>query len=465
MLDRVLQHERLSAVLLVVLGLATRLAFIWYPNEVVFDEVHFGSFLSAYYTHQYYFDIHPPLGKLLIAGWGKLFGWHASLRFDHIGQTFGDPSYIVLRMPPGIAGGLIPAVLYRLLCTLGISRPAALLAASFVLFDNAFLAQSHFVLIDSFYLLFGFTGLWWFFKARNKGYRVLDVALSCTALALSVSVKWVGLSFLGLAAIVIIADQARIVVARRPGSLRSVCANIGSLLGVPAVIYALTFGVHLAVLSKASARNSLAGSLQSDLKDSRDQGERELKPVNLVAKVWEMNRSMFSANQTLKAGHPYESKFYTWPFMARSVSYWKKDFLDGKTGYIYCIGNPVAWWLSIFGVIGGFFTLIKNWSSLGKIGVARDWLYAGYLLTFLPFALISRAMFLYHYLPALAYGGAIFCTLLFDEWDPANRRQRILWVSLLVMTLSGFLFFCPLSYGWPINSAEFQRRMWFRSWI
>jgi len=466
MLDRALQDARLSSALLVLLGLATRLAFIWYPNEVVFDEVHFGSLLSAYYTHQYYFDIHPPLGKLLMAGWGKLFGCHASLRFDHIGQVFGDSSYIVLRALPNIAGGLIPVVLYRLLGALSISRPAALLAASFILFDNAFLAQSHFVLIDSFYLLFGFSGLWWFFRAKQKGYRILDLTPACAALALSVSVKWVGLGFLGLAAVVMMANQARVLTLGRPRAPLKACASISALLGIPAVVYAVIFWIHLAVLPRAGAGDPFMSTrFQNISQGSSRSSESEFQAVSLVTKVWEMNRSMLAANQTLKAGHPYESKFYTWPFMSRPVSYWKRDFIDGKTGYIYCLGNPAVWWLSTFGVMGGLFTLIKNWSSLGWTGLARDWLYVGYALSFLPFALISRAMFLYHYLPALAYSGAILAALLFDEWDPTNRRQRTLWISLLVMTLLGFLFFSPLSYGWPLDSTGYQSRMWFRSWI
>ncbi|MFN7088533.1 MAG: phospholipid carrier-dependent glycosyltransferase [Candidatus Paceibacteria bacterium] len=49
------------------LGLITRFLFIWNPPEVVFDEVHFGKFLYAYFTGEYYFDIHPPLGKLILA--------------------------------------------------------------------------------------------------------------------------------------------------------------------------------------------------------------------------------------------------------------------------------------------------------------------------------------------------------------------------------------------------------------
>ena len=54
--------------IILALSIATHFAFFGHPNETVFDEVHFGKFVSGYYTGEYFFDIHPPLGKLIITG-------------------------------------------------------------------------------------------------------------------------------------------------------------------------------------------------------------------------------------------------------------------------------------------------------------------------------------------------------------------------------------------------------------
>ena len=52
---------------LLALGLFTRYYSLLWPRQVVFDEVHFGKFVNGYITGRYFFDIHPPLGKQLIA--------------------------------------------------------------------------------------------------------------------------------------------------------------------------------------------------------------------------------------------------------------------------------------------------------------------------------------------------------------------------------------------------------------
>ena len=53
--------------------------------QVVFDEYHFGKFVNGYITGEYFFDIHPPLGKLLLCLVARMGGYDGSQSWDKIG--------------------------------------------------------------------------------------------------------------------------------------------------------------------------------------------------------------------------------------------------------------------------------------------------------------------------------------------------------------------------------------------
>jgi len=84
------KHAKTAAIILTILAIFTRFYKISEPAQVVFDEVHFGKFASYYLRHTYYFDVHPPLGKLMLAGAGWAGGYNGSYLFDKIGNGNHD---------------------------------------------------------------------------------------------------------------------------------------------------------------------------------------------------------------------------------------------------------------------------------------------------------------------------------------------------------------------------------------
>ncbi|KAJ2238523.1 Dolichyl-phosphate-mannose--protein mannosyltransferase 4, partial [Coemansia sp. RSA 455] len=111
----------LTAVL--ALSFITRYYRIWDPAQVVFDEVHFGKFASYYLRREYYFDVHPPLAKMLIALGGWLIGYDGHFLFEKIGMDYmsnGVP-YMMLRGWVALFGLALPPLVYMIMAESGYS--------------------------------------------------------------------------------------------------------------------------------------------------------------------------------------------------------------------------------------------------------------------------------------------------------------------------------------------------------
>ncbi|TCD71835.1 hypothetical protein EIP91_003178 [Steccherinum ochraceum] len=158
-LDRLLESDQISVVIMVALtALAFALRFykINHPDQVVFDEVHFGKFASFYLKREYYFDVHPPLAKLLfgLAGW--FVGYDGHFNFENIGDSYTENNvpFVGLRALPAIFGSLTIPVVYATMKEAGYSTVIAAFSAVLILFDNAHIAQSRLILLDATLIFF-----------------------------------------------------------------------------------------------------------------------------------------------------------------------------------------------------------------------------------------------------------------------------------------------------------------------
>ena len=117
-------RRRPELVVLTALALVTRLWSITYPPVVVWDEHHYTYFMGAYLNGTYIVDVHPPLGRLILAATAKLFGYNGMALWERNAAP-------LVRIVPAIFGALIVPVVYALARALGGSRPvAAIVAAS-----------------------------------------------------------------------------------------------------------------------------------------------------------------------------------------------------------------------------------------------------------------------------------------------------------------------------------------------
>ncbi len=435
--------------LLAITSLAVHFAFFGTPNSAVFDEVHFGKFISAYFTHEYYFDIHPPLGKLILAGWGWLWGFEPGFSFAEIGEVYPDHLYLALRFLPTLAGALLPLVIYGLARQLGFRRASAFLAGMLVALDNALLVQSRFILLDSFLLLFGFGALWCYFRWRQWGSVWLLGVAGLLGGAAS-SIKWTGGTFL---AIMVILELIALWRQRHARPWRRLATGVGTLIAVPVAFYFIVFTVHFALLPKAGTGDAfMSPEFQHTLAGNAYANDASLRSPTLVEKFFELNVQMYLSNQRLTATHPYSSSWYTWPLMVRPVYYWVEDHAR-----IYLLGNPLVWWLSTAAVL----VLLAETLGAGILRASSraQLLLAAWLVNILPFIGISRVMFLYHYLTALVW--AILMLAYFVDRSP---HARALAIGITIAAFVLFIFFAPLSYGLPLSDAAYHLRVWLPSW-
>lgn len=446
---------------LISLAFATRLWNIFNPKAVVFDEVYFKAFAAHYLDHRYFFDIHPPLGKLLLAAEAHLLGLSPAAMLS------GAPTG--MRLLPAVAGALLVPLMWGILHRLGASRAFAFLGAAAVLLDNALLVESRFILMDSMLLLFGLSAVYFYLLARDNqtNWRWLWLGLAAFSAGASVSIKWTGLNALGIILLVWAWDQRG-----RAASLTKRAAELALLILIPVTLYISVFWIHFALLPHSGDGDAFMSSRFQATLIGNYQYNASVQ-MGFWPKFIELNKEMYHANQTLTATHPYGSRWYTWPLELRPIYYWEGTIdVHGNQGNIYLLGNPLIWWGIWLAIILGLFVAWQNHTKLrpatvGALAIAG----AAYFINLLPFVGVTRVMFLYHYFFSFAFS-LIFAVMLWNDLSTTrdNRRQlatpnqrRAYAVILIIITLS-FIYFLPLSYGLPLSPAGLHAHTWLRSW-
>ena len=135
-----MQQERITsyatALALTVLAFIVRFWRISHPDQVVFDEVHFGSFAGHYIRREYYFDVHPPLAKMLNAGAAWLFGFDGIFAFRNIGDNYtaANVPFIGMRSFCAVMGSVTVPLVYGIMRESGYPVAIAAFSAFLILF-------------------------------------------------------------------------------------------------------------------------------------------------------------------------------------------------------------------------------------------------------------------------------------------------------------------------------------------
>ncbi|XP_073942009.1 protein O-mannosyltransferase rt [Choristoneura fumiferana] len=259
-----LKIDLVCATLLVV-ALCTRLYNLEEPKYIVFDELHYGRYVSLYTKGIFFFDAHPPLGKQLLYLAGRAAGYDGNFTFDRIGSPYSDNVPIsALRLVPAVAGSLLVAASYYLMLEMCTYHWTAVLAALLVLFENCLLAQSRFMLLECIQILFGLCGILFALKhTKSNGVSaVVYLCISAFSLGCCVSIKYSGLYTYYLA-VSIVGHQIWERIGQAKSTARLVFSSLWRLfvlVAIPLAIYVGVFYAHLAMLPKAGPHDSVMTS-------------------------------------------------------------------------------------------------------------------------------------------------------------------------------------------------------------
>ena len=419
--------ERISPIIflfLFLITLASRLYFFGYPFEVVFDEFHFGKFVNAYLQKESFFDIHPPLGKLIIAGFTKLFSPSLPCSFQEIGQKCPSFTFYLLRTPVLITGILLIPIFYLFLKELTSSKTIGLIGIFLLTFENAFIVQSRFGLIDIFLIFFGFLGLYLFLKFNQKK-DFLYLIFSGLSLGASFSIKWTAASFFAIFLFLLFF--------KNKDQLKEKIKYLALVSFSFLLIYLFSFWIHFKIIPN-----------QSEKKVFYEQAlfvGYDFENLNFFRKIIRINQTMYLSQKTLKdVPHPYQSDPFLWPLMEKAIFYWVNE--DKK---IFLIGNPLLWYSASFSflvlILAFIFKEIKKFFQYSYF--LLFFFFFSFLINYLPFFFIQRSIFLYHYLPAYSFLIANLAFLI----EKIREKNQFLALSLLGLFLLSFFKNFALTYG------------------
>ncbi|NJK35086.1 MAG: phospholipid carrier-dependent glycosyltransferase [Oscillatoriales cyanobacterium SM2_2_1] len=408
----------------------------------VFDEVHFPKFASEYLGGSAPLDGHPPLGKYVIMLGIWLFGAN-------------DYGY---RLMTALVGAALPLLVMGLMYRLTARYWIGAMAAIFVALDGLFLVESRFGLMNIFLVTFGLASQVFLVAALlakdrvRTGYGILSGLM----LGASASVKWNGLGFWLLTVLLFGMTlvpwwQGRLGLWQKLRELRWWESLL--LLGVaPGAVYGGQWLPHVLMVMKRESPTATGWDWWQALGFHFVQANRYIV-------YW--NNSTAAVGTPDQPIHPYCSAMQTWPISWRPVGY----FFEVKNNLwwdVHGMGNPVLWWLAIAAVL--WFTA-RGLAQIRQFESVTAYLLLGYAANYLPWLLVKRCLFVYHYMSPVVFAFMLLAVGLGWLWSRQQHWVRFVGIFGGVGIGLSTLFFMPIWLGLPLTEAQFFLRMWLKSWI
>ena len=393
-----------------------------FHSGTVFDETVYAR--TAYeYLHgiRSFENTHPPFGKILVSIGIACFGMN----------PFG------WRFAGAVSGALMLAGVWafarRLLKNDWVSFwVTAIFAADFMHFTQTRLAQ-----VDSFLVLF-MIGMYYFMyrygeivlgKQVEHKQRIWSfLAFSGICMGCAVSCKWSGFyGAAGLAviwlAVTIMGEKQRFFTIRECWKICAWCVLF--FIAVPMSIYVLSYIPFVP-------------------------GDPD---TGFIKKVIGNQATMFRYHTRVNPVHPQGSKWFQWPLIGTPIKYGSVRWA-GRQESVILLGNP-AFWLP--GIAAFFESVYEWWTSKDK---RMAFLIIMFLAPLLPWILVPRSSFLYHYFPCLPP----MALMMGLQAERAGRKGVIVIGGLAVLSIVLFVIFYPIIGALAVPQEYVQWLEWLPWW-
>lgn len=440
----------------------------WF-NGTYFDEIYYArdgyNFLHGLPPYE---TSHPPLGKLMMSVGIAIFGMN----------PFG------WRFTGTLIGALMLPAMYLFGKQLTKSRWLATFAMLLMSFDLMHFTQTRLATIDSFPVFFIILSYLCMTRyvlsdpfvvaSPDAKPRVFSAPFVKTLLLLflcglfmgfSIASKWTGLySAVGLATMLFYAlyrqlrsgltaygqDTSRL---RKEEAVRVLWARelllkrifvtlafcLVFFLAVPALIYYLSYIPYLSPTG----------------------------PVTLQ-RILRVQESMLAYHSTPGLGmdHPFYSPWWQWPLILKPIWYALDSYMPaGSAANILCLGNPAVFYVGALAMVAVFILLAAKYLRRGNDlrGKEDQPAYAiltiSFLTQYLPWVLVPRSMFFYHYFASLPF--IILATAAMAGLIKNKKLRNILILGLLLAALGLFVMFYPYAAGMTVSRAYMAFLRWF----
>jgi len=187
-----------------------------------------------------------------------------------------------------------------------------------------------------------------------------------------------------------------------------------------------------------------------------------------IQRIIRVQQSMLAYHSTPGLGmdHPFYSPWWQWPLILKPIWYALDSYV--KAGYganIICLGNPAVFYTGALAMVAVFVMVFKKYFR--RTGDLRDTpdqpvytiLSISFLTQYLPWVMVPRSMFFYHYFASLPF--IILSTAVMASLIENKKLRNALMVILLIAALVLFIMFYPYASGMAVTKDYMQFLRWF----